>query len=74
MNLFLFQIVLDIIRASRSLRKGYGIPLQPLPFIIWTNDQELISDQGPIKTYFKDIQKFVKASEIKITDSQVRLF
>ncbi|RIA84259.1 tRNA synthetases class I-domain-containing protein [Glomus cerebriforme] len=65
------QTVLGVIRASRSLRQGNNIPLgQPLPFTIWTNDQELISDQGPIKKYLMDIQKFIKASVIKIIDSQ----
>ncbi|CAB4485396.1 valyl-tRNA synthetase [Rhizophagus irregularis] len=65
------QTVLGVIRASRSLRQRNNIPLgHPLPFTIWTNDQELISNQGPIKKYFNDIQKFIQASEIKIIDSQ----
>ncbi|CAI2164681.1 3742_t:CDS:10 [Funneliformis geosporum] len=64
------QVVLDIIRASRSLRQENNIPIKPLPFIIWTSDQELLNDQGPIKKNFKDIQKFIKASELKVIDSQ----
>ncbi|CAG8513484.1 745_t:CDS:10, partial [Funneliformis caledonium] len=64
------QVVLNIIHASRSLRQENNIPSKSLPFIIWTSDQELINDQGPIKKNFKDIQKFIKASELKIIDSQ----
>ncbi|CAJ0637074.1 10855_t:CDS:10 [Entrophospora sp. SA101] len=65
------KIILDVIHASRSLRQSSNLPLgQPLPFIIWTDDKFLSSDQGPIKKHLKEIKNFIKASEIRLIDNQ----
>ncbi|CAG8599023.1 2674_t:CDS:10 [Cetraspora pellucida] len=67
------KMVLSVIHAARSLRQSNNIPLgQPLPFIIWSDDRGLLDEQGPIKKYFQDIKKFIKASEIRMIDDKLQ--
>ncbi|CAG8759543.1 12495_t:CDS:2, partial [Cetraspora pellucida] len=66
-------MILSVIHAARSLRQSNNIPLgQPLPFIIWSDDRDLLDEQGPIKKYFQDIKKFIKASEIRMIDDKLQ--
>ncbi|CAG8580664.1 2_t:CDS:10, partial [Racocetra fulgida] len=46
--------------------------MKPLPFIIWSDDQDLLDEQGSIKKYFQDIKKFIKASEIRVIDDKLQ--
>ncbi|CAG8778237.1 11_t:CDS:2, partial [Racocetra persica] len=67
------KMVLSVIHAARSLRQSNNIPPgQPLPFIIWSDDRDLLDEQGSIKKYFQDIKKFIKASEIRVIDDKLQ--
>ncbi|CAG8490057.1 4308_t:CDS:2, partial [Scutellospora calospora] len=67
------KTVLSVIHAARSLRQRNNISLGiQLPFIIWSDDRDLLDDQGPIKKYFQDIKKFIKASEIRVIDNSLQ--
>ncbi|CAG8481612.1 27207_t:CDS:10 [Gigaspora margarita] len=67
------KTILSVIHAARSLRQSNNIPLgQSLPFIIWSDDRDLLDNQGPIKKYFQDIRKFIKASEIRVIDDKLQ--
>ncbi|KAG9303582.1 hypothetical protein G9A89_018478 [Geosiphon pyriformis] len=65
------QTILGVIHASRSLRQKHHVPLgNPLPFTIWSDDESLLSKEGPIYKYLQDIKGFTKASSIDIVGSQ----
>ncbi|KAI7900845.1 valyl-tRNA synthetase [Cokeromyces recurvatus] len=66
-----FKVILSIIHASRSLRQGHQISIsKELPFIISCNDSILLDENGPLKLYMKEIQNFIKASNITIYDEK----
>lgn len=65
-------MILSIIHASRSLRQSHQINVsKDLPFTIVSSDEKILAEDGPLKLYMKEIQNFVKASDITVLDSNV---
>ncbi|CAG8451986.1 8800_t:CDS:10, partial [Ambispora leptoticha] len=65
------QTVLQVIHASRSLRQRNHVALgNKLPFLIWSDKDDLLSSQGPIYKYLDDISSFIGASSIEIIDGR----
>ncbi|CAG8567316.1 12118_t:CDS:10 [Ambispora gerdemannii] len=65
------QTVLQVIHASRSLRQNNHVVLgHKLPFVIWSDKDDLMSSQGPIYKYLDDISAFIGASSIAIIDGR----
>lgn len=53
------EVVMSVIQATRSMRQSHQAPVtKALPFTIWSDDPELLSEQGALKQNMHYLEHF----------------